>query len=135
MPGIAELQSIATMEAMSSGKPVIAADAMALPHLVRPGENGWLFQPGNVDDLAAQLQQLLSDRDLQARFGAASRQIVASHDIHNVLRTFEGLYRAVIDGSPADLVEQLIAGSGLTRSPAAPTGPHRQLDRLSGRSR
>jgi glycosyltransferase involved in cell wall biosynthesis len=138
MPSIAELQSIATMEAMSSGKPVIAADAMALPHLVRPGENGWLFQPGDVDDLATRLQQLLSDPDLRARFGAASRQIIASHDIHTVLRTFEDLYRAVIDSSPAELVEQLIAGSGLTRSPTAPTariGPYRQLDRLSGRSR
>src|SRR5690606_13053729 len=34
MPSIAELQSIATMEAMASGLPVVAADAMALPHLV-----------------------------------------------------------------------------------------------------
>jgi glycosyltransferase involved in cell wall biosynthesis len=138
MPSIAELQSIATMEAMSSGKPVIAADAMALPHLVRPGENGWLFQPGDVDDLATRLQELLSDPELRARFGAASRQIVASHDIHAVLGTFEDLYRAVIDGSPADRIEQLTAGSGLTNSPAASTvwnGPHRQLDRLSGRSR
>jgi glycosyltransferase involved in cell wall biosynthesis len=138
MPSIAELQSIATMEAMSSGKPVIAADAMALPHLVRPGENGWLFQPGDVEDLATRLQELLSDPELRARFGAASRQIVASHDIHAVLGTFEDLYRAVIDGSPADRIEQLTAGSGLTNSPAASTvwnGPHRQLDRLSGRSR
>jgi glycosyltransferase involved in cell wall biosynthesis len=135
MPSIAELQSIATMEAMSSGKPVIAADAMALPHLVRPGENGWLFQPGDVDDLASRLQELLSDPDMRVRFGAASRQIVADHDIHTVLRTFEDLYRAVIDGSPADLVEQLIAGSGLTSSPTARIGAHRQLDRLSGRSR
>ena len=36
MPGVAELQSIATLEAMASGLPVVAADAMALPHLVGP---------------------------------------------------------------------------------------------------
>lgn len=36
MPGTAELQSLATLEAMASGTPVVAADAMALPHLVRP---------------------------------------------------------------------------------------------------
>ena len=48
MPGIAELQSLVTLEAMASGTPVIAADAMALPHLVRPGRNGWLYRPGDV---------------------------------------------------------------------------------------
>ena len=50
---IAELQSIATMEAMASGLPIVAANAVALPHLVHDGENGYLFEPGNVDDLAA----------------------------------------------------------------------------------
>uniref|UniRef100_UPI0040488763 glycosyltransferase n=1 Tax=Aquiluna sp. TaxID=2053504 RepID=UPI0040488763 len=45
MPSIAELQSIATMEAMASGRPVIGADAMALPHLVHDGDNGYLFPP------------------------------------------------------------------------------------------
>jgi 1,2-diacylglycerol 3-alpha-glucosyltransferase len=41
---VTELQSIVTMEAMASGLPVIAADAMALPELVRHGENGSCFQ-------------------------------------------------------------------------------------------
>ncbi|WP_152176362.1 glycosyltransferase, partial [Mycobacterium tuberculosis] len=52
---IAELQSIATMEAMASALPIVAADAVALPHLVHDGENGHLFTPGDVDDLAAKL--------------------------------------------------------------------------------
>ena len=43
MPSIAELQSIVTMEAMASALPVVAANAMALPHLVHDGENGYLF--------------------------------------------------------------------------------------------
>ena len=56
MPSIAELQSIATMEAMASALPVVAANAMALPHLVHDGENGYLFEPANPDDLAAKLR-------------------------------------------------------------------------------
>ena len=55
MPSIAELQSIATMEAMASGLPVVAANAMALPHLVHDGENGYLFEPGDAQDLADKL--------------------------------------------------------------------------------
>jgi glycosyltransferase involved in cell wall biosynthesis len=52
MPSIAELQSIATMEAMASGRPIVAADAMALPHLVHDGDNGYLFPPDDVPAFA-----------------------------------------------------------------------------------
>ena len=57
---IAELQSIATMEAMASALPIVAADAVALPHLVHDGENGYLFEPGNADALAARLTDVLT---------------------------------------------------------------------------
>ena len=56
MPSIAELQSIVTMEAMASALPVVAANAMALPHLVHDGENGYLFEPASPEDLAAKLR-------------------------------------------------------------------------------
>src|SRR5690606_8084185 len=56
---IAELQSIATMEAMASALPIVAADAVALPHLVHDGENGYLFEPGNSAELATKLTAVL----------------------------------------------------------------------------
>ncbi len=60
MPGTAELQSLVTLEAMSASTPVLLADAMALPHLVRDGENGYLFTPNDSDDLAAKMVRVLS---------------------------------------------------------------------------
>jgi glycosyltransferase involved in cell wall biosynthesis len=97
MPSIAELQSIATMEAMASGLPIVAADAMALPHLVHDGENGFLFEPGDVDEFAARLTDVLTmpEEDLQ-RFKRESLKIVEAHDIQRTLDTFEGLYRGEI---------------------------------------
>ena len=97
MPGIAELQSLATMEAMAAGKPVIAADAMALPHLVQPGRNGWLYPPGDVPALAGHLLCLLTDSNARARMGAASRQLIAEHTLDRTLDTFESLYRQAVD--------------------------------------
>jgi glycosyltransferase involved in cell wall biosynthesis len=97
MPGIAELQSLATMEAMAAGKPVIAADAMALPHLVRPGSNGWLYPPGDVPALAGHLLHLLTDPDGRARMGVASRQLIAEHTLDRTLDTFESLYHQAVD--------------------------------------
>jgi glycosyltransferase involved in cell wall biosynthesis len=94
MPSIAELQSIATMEAMASGLPVVAANAMALPHLVHDGENGFLFRPGDEHDLADKLQRVLEmPHDEVLRFKRESLQVVAAHDIQRTLSTFESLYR------------------------------------------
>jgi glycosyltransferase involved in cell wall biosynthesis len=96
MPGVAELQSIATLEAMAAGTPVVAADAMALPHLVRPGRNGWLYRPGDVAELSTRLAALLRDPGLRTRMGAASRELVAAHAFEKTLDTFESIYHRVL---------------------------------------
>jgi glycosyltransferase involved in cell wall biosynthesis len=93
--GTAELQSIVTMEAMATGKPVVAANARALPLLVHDGENGHLFEPGDVEGLASRLTELLSDDHKRTRMGRESLGIVARHDIGITLDAFEGLYEAL----------------------------------------
>ncbi|AXJ11878.1 glycosyltransferase [Arthrobacter sp. PM3] len=94
MPGTAELQSLVTLEAMSASTPVLLADAMALPHLVRDGENGYLFTPNDSDDLAAKLALVLSlPADEREAMGKTSREMVESHGIARTLQTFEDIYR------------------------------------------
>ena len=93
--GTAELQSIVTMEAMASGKPVVATNARALPLLVHDGENGRLFEPGDVGGLASRLAELLPDEGKRTKMGRESLRIVARHDIGITLTTFEGLYEAL----------------------------------------
>ncbi|WP_318247029.1 glycosyltransferase [Microbacterium gallinarum] len=91
---IAELQSIATMEAMASGLPIVAADAVALPHLVHDGENGYLFRPGDVDDLAEKLTAVLTlSPEDRLQMQQASLDGVKVHDMKRTLDTFEALYR------------------------------------------
>lgn len=94
MPSVAELQSIATMEALATGLPVVAANALALPHLVHDGANGYLFEPGDVEEFAARLEDVLRlpEDQLQA-FKHESLRIVEAHDINRTLTTFEELYR------------------------------------------
>lgn len=103
MPSIAELQSIATMEAMATGLPIVAANAMALPHLVHDGENGFLFEPNNVNDLRDKLERVLrmkpAEREAMKR---SSLRFIRGHDITRTLETFEALYRGekVVDPDP-----------------------------------
>lgn len=90
---IAELQSIATMEAMASGLPVVAANAMALPHLVRDGVNGHLFPPGDVDAATKALDAVLSAPHAErVRMGREGYRMVDDHDIDATMRLFERLY-------------------------------------------
>jgi glycosyltransferase involved in cell wall biosynthesis len=74
---------------------VVAADAMALPHLVRPGRTGWLFPPGDVDVLTSVLAALLRDPAARRRMGAAARELVAGHALDATLDAFEGVYDRV----------------------------------------
>lgn len=104
MPSIAELQSIATMEAMASGRPVIGANAMALPHLVHDGDNGYLFEPDSVSDLAEKLDRVLSaDKAELARLSENSLHLIQSHDIERTLKIFEDLYRGVGEKAPTTM--------------------------------
>ena len=94
--GIAELQSLVTMEAMASGLPIVAVNAMALPELVHDGENGFLFPEDNSQALADRLVAILTDESLKKRMGERSLTIIEKHDLRRVVETFESAYRSVL---------------------------------------
>ncbi len=93
IPSEAELQSLATMQAMACGLPVVAANAYALPELVHHEVNGFLFQRGNADEMALYLDRLVGDAALRKQMGANSLEIIARHDRTLVLDQWEALYR------------------------------------------
>ncbi|MEC5200774.1 glycosyltransferase involved in cell wall biosynthesis [Arthrobacter sp. PL16] len=106
-PGTAELQSLVTLEAMSASTPVLLANAMALPHLVTDGDNGYLFTPGDSNGLSHRIAQILGmSREDQLRMGAASRKMVMKHDITTTLETFEGLYYGTLSADRPHEVQQ-----------------------------
>ena len=92
IPSEAELQSLATMEAMACGLPVVAADAYALPELVHHTVNGYLFQRGNSEEMARYLDMLVKDAEMRSQMGSKSLEIIARHDRAKVLDQWEALY-------------------------------------------
>jgi glycosyltransferase involved in cell wall biosynthesis len=102
MAGNAELQSIATMEAMASGLPIVAVDAQALPELVHHGENGLLCPEDRCDRLAVGAASLLRDEQLRRRFAERSLQLIQAHDLGHVAMQFECLYERVLSWRAAD---------------------------------
>jgi 1,2-diacylglycerol 3-alpha-glucosyltransferase len=95
MPSEAELQSIATLEAMACGLPVLAADANALPELVANGVNGFLFRPGDVEDAAHRIAQFADAPETWPAMGRASRARVRRHSLTMTLQRYIALYRTL----------------------------------------
>lgn len=91
-----ETLSIASLEAMACGLPVLLANACALPELVTPGRNGYLFAAGDPDD-AAHYMGLLADQPAQRKImGRLSRERAQPHSLDRTLLRYEALYRQVL---------------------------------------
>jgi glycosyltransferase involved in cell wall biosynthesis len=61
------------LEAMAVGKSVIGANIGGIPELISDGVTGFLFEPGNEDDLRNRLMRLMTQPTLRAEFGRAAR--------------------------------------------------------------
>ncbi len=96
--GAAELQGIAVMEAMATGLPVLAANAVALPELVKDGENGYLFALDPAD-LADTMLKMLAQQESWQKMGEKSLACIQVHDTPYVLSQLEDLYREVISST------------------------------------
>ena len=64
------------LEAMSAERPAIACRGQGIEEVICHGENGWLVEPKNLDDLTTALQTLLSDQPLREKLGRNGRQTV-----------------------------------------------------------
>lgn len=96
MPSVQELQSMATLEAMAAGRPIIAADAMALPHLVHEGKNGFLFKPDSPSDLAKKILQIFALNESEfTNLANGSKVLSRSHDLEGTVTVYERLYKGL----------------------------------------
>ena len=75
-PTLYEGSSLVTLEAMAHRRVIVASEAGGLPDKVRPGGNGWLVPPGDVEALTGALAEALARPDRLPAMGAESRVIV-----------------------------------------------------------
>ncbi|BEV71524.1 MULTISPECIES: glycosyltransferase [unclassified Paludibacterium] len=86
-----ETQSMVMLQAMSSGLPVVAADALALPEYVTEG-SGLLAAPGDAEDFARQLDGLLADGPRRRRMGLQAQQQTRRYALDTIVSAWEALY-------------------------------------------
>jgi colanic acid/amylovoran biosynthesis glycosyltransferase len=76
LPSFAEGVPVVLMEAMATGRPVIATRITGIPELIEDGVSGLLVAPGSLDQLVAALETLAASRELREQMGLAGRHKV-----------------------------------------------------------
>jgi glycosyltransferase involved in cell wall biosynthesis len=84
-PSYAEAFSMAPLEAMAQGCPVVYSNRCSGPELIDHGRNGLLIDPDRPEQIADAIASLLRDDTQAARLGAAGRERVALRFASDVL--------------------------------------------------
>jgi glycosyltransferase involved in cell wall biosynthesis len=73
IPSLKEATSIAGLEAMASGRAVVATDVGGLPEIIEDGATGLLVPPRNPEALSAAIRRLIESPSLRRQLGQAAR--------------------------------------------------------------
>jgi glycosyltransferase involved in cell wall biosynthesis len=101
LPSLSEALSNSLLEAMAVGCTAVASEVGGNPELVRKGETGLLFTPGDVNGLAHQLKELTQNNSERERLSASGQSFVRAN-----------FSRAASIGAMADLYQQHLGNAG-----------------------
>jgi len=105
LPSYSEGVSLALLEAMAAGLPVIVSRVGGLPEVVTDGENGLLIPPRDAESLAGALERLLGAPDFAKKLGQNARKHVREHySLDRLGREINEIYE--------ELVENKFGGGG-----------------------
>ena len=76
------------LEAMATGRPILTTDVPGCRETVTNGENGWLVEKANVEQLAEKMTWFIENQVEWQRMAKASREMVENKfDVHKVNKT------------------------------------------------
>jgi glycosyltransferase involved in cell wall biosynthesis len=97
LPSLQEGLSIAVLEAMSAGLPVVATAVGGNSLLVREGQTGFLAPPRDADALAKAMEAVLTQPERASQLGAAGRaRVQAEFSVEDTARRYLDLYGEVL---------------------------------------
>jgi glycosyltransferase involved in cell wall biosynthesis len=82
------------LQALACQTPVVGSNVGGIPEIIRPGETGRLFPPGDAATLAQTIRAALHERDATRRFCEQGRRLVEQgHSLEVMLDRLDALYR------------------------------------------
>jgi glycosyltransferase involved in cell wall biosynthesis len=99
-----EAFGVSLLEAMASGLPVVTGRSGGIPDFIESGENGLLFDPGDIDGHAAILDELLASPKKRQAIGRAAWETVRDRfKPEHELADLQAIFTAVLNGHPSSL--------------------------------
>lgn len=93
LSSINEGTPVSVIEAMATGRPVVATAVGGVPDVVRHGQHGFLVQPRDPEALASAIRRVLFDRNLAKALGSEGRKsALARYDVARLLGDIDNLY-------------------------------------------
>ena len=92
LPSVYEEMGSVLVEAMATGLPVVASRVGGIPDVVEDGVTGVLVPAGDVDALAAALDELVADPDRRRRLSTAAGERAARYSWPTLARRTAELY-------------------------------------------
>lgn len=87
MPTREDIWGLVINEAMAYGLPIVSSDAcIAALEMVIDGENGYIVPSENADQLAIQMQKLVSDEEKIMLFSARGFEIIKNYTIEKMVK-------------------------------------------------
>lgn len=96
LPSLREGFSISLLEAMASGKAIIATSVGGNPEVISDGENGFLVEPRNPTLLAGRITALLRNEELKRRFEKNALYRVKEFSIQKMAEKTYQLYESLL---------------------------------------
>lgn len=102
MASFAEGLPVVIMEAMSLQRPILSTWIAGVPELVIDGENGWLYPPGSVEELAQAMERCLTtSHEELSRIGRMARErVLQRHDIDRETAKLHTLFQQASQNQP-----------------------------------
>jgi glycosyltransferase involved in cell wall biosynthesis len=111
LPSGNEGTPVTAIEALATGCPVVATRVGGLPDVVRDGEDGFLVEPGAVEELAERLVRLAADPGLRRTLGTAGRErVLARYGVERLVDDVDRLYRELLERKGLAAVSGAAAG-------------------------
>lgn len=86
-----------TAEAMMSGLPVIGSNSGGTPELIINGRNGFLFDPGNINDLADKMEFFIKHQEMIKSIGKEAQKYASEHfSIELCAQKIFDLYKSLV---------------------------------------
>lgn len=79
-------------QAMAAGLPIVATRVSGAPEAIRPGENGWLVEPGDTGAMAQRLLELAADPARAREMGRRGRERVEEFSARRMVDELAALY-------------------------------------------